>query len=570
MHTITLGEGITITSPAEPTVTYGSTGYYKNGTTITLTNNATGAPAGYQYGYSVSAGTLSGSTLIMPAADVTISLALAAIDWATESTGDADNPYMIYNKDQLDLLAHRVNSGTGDEYAASGYSGKYFRLANDIAYTYTKAWNEATTEDDNNYEPIGYYDGENNRYFQGDFDGAGHTISGIRIHINSDRSFYQGIFGLTDGANIHGLRLANARITGYVWTGGIVGDNQGTVTDCHVANNVCIHTDQTDAWYHGGIAGENSGTVERCTSAATLTIPTDATDRRYYGAIAGNNSGTLRDNLAIGATVPATSNNTHGAIVGNESGTLQRNYYTACTVAGTENATGVGCQNYDVTTNDGAVPYMTVTVAPAGYGTLYDSRIDLTLPAGVKARIVTDRGDSEGTLSYETIADGDTDTKTIPAGTAVMLCSAEAAAAGEDRSYQLPLLPPTTDSRDFSTQNKLHGSDVAATTTGGDVYYKLTYSNNNDNFGWYWGAADGAAFTSPAHKAWLALSTASGNARAFIGLPDWDEATGITTTDLTDLTDSDGTWYDMNGRRLNAKPTAKGLYIKNGKKVIIK
>ena len=31
-----------------------------------------------------------------------------------------------------------------------------------------------------------------------------------------------------------------------------------------------------------------------------------------------------------------------------------------------------------------------------------------------------------------------------------------------------------------------------------------------------------------------------------------------------------GTWYDLNGRKLNGKPTQKGIYINNGKKTIIK
>jgi hypothetical protein len=31
-----------------------------------------------------------------------------------------------------------------------------------------------------------------------------------------------------------------------------------------------------------------------------------------------------------------------------------------------------------------------------------------------------------------------------------------------------------------------------------------------------------------------------------------------------------GAWYTLSGVRLNAKPTAKGLYIVNGKKVMIK
>jgi hypothetical protein len=29
-------------------------------------------------------------------------------------------------------------------------------------------------------------------------------------------------------------------------------------------------------------------------------------------------------------------------------------------------------------------------------------------------------------------------------------------------------------------------------------------------------------------------------------------------------------WYTLDGRKLNGKPTAKGLYINNGRKVVIK
>ncbi len=33
---------------------------------------------------------------------------------------------------------------------------------------------------------------------------------------------------------------------------------------------------------------------------------------------------------------------------------------------------------------------------------------------------------------------------------------------------------------------------------------------------------------------------------------------------------AEGNWYDLNGRKLSAKPTAKGLYIHNGKKKVVK
>ena len=56
-----------------------------------------------------------------------------------------------------------------------------------------------------------------------------------------------------------------------------------------------------------------------------------------------------------------------------------------------------------------------------------------------------------------------------------------------------------------------------------------------------------------------------------------DETTNIKTTDFTDYTDSDGAWYDLQGRRIESSKFKvqssklnKGIYIVNGKKVIIK
>lgn len=197
-----------------------------------------------------------------------------------------------------------------------------------------------------------------------------------------------------------------------------------------------------------------------------------------------------------------------------------------------------------------------VALAPAGYGTYYNSVCEVTLPTGTVAYILTD-GSPSYTPTYVEIANGDDDTKTVPAGTAVMLYSASS-------PVTLTLNTATTDDRTFDS-NKLHGSDVATTTTGGDKYYKLTYgsaSGYEGRFGWYWGADNGAAFTSPAHKVWLALSAAS--ARTFFGLPG-DDVTGINS--LT-LSKGEGVAFDLQGRRV-ANPT-KGLYIVNGKKVIMK
>ena len=52
---------------------------------------------------------------------------------------------------------------------------------------------------------------------------------------------------------------------------------------------------------------------------------------------------------------------------------------------------------------------------------------------------------------------------------------------------------------------------------------------------------------------------------------DWGEGetTQITNTNFTNSTNSDE-WYTLDGRKLNAKPNAKGVYINNGRKTMIK
>ena len=47
------------------------------------------------------------------------------------------------------------------------------------------------------------------------------------------------------------------------------------------------------------------------------------------------------------------------------------------------------------------------------------------------------------------------------------------------------------------------------------------------------------------------------------------EGEGTTSIDNLNVNDNEATWYDLNGRRLQGKPSQKGIYIKNGKKVVV-
>ena len=461
--------------------------------------------------------------------------------------GHYKNPIVITTSAELNQLAQEVNAG-------NTYEDKYIKLGNDIAYNPdvldTDHNGDGTPE--SNYTAIGMYlkDGDLDiqRTFNGHFDGMGYTISGIRLNHNSGENTYynsyKGLFGyLGSGASISNVTLTDTEITANYYVGGIAGYAwNSSITNCHVTSSVTIHTVMDNAGSHGGIVGENYGTVSHCTSAVNLTIANGKTPGWDYGGIVGchHKDGEITDNLVLGATVPAARYCSNGAITGNNEGTLCRNYYSGCTVAG--KTTNVGSArwlpnvaNYevaDVTENDGAVPVPSATISKEGYGTYYISAADVVLPEGMKARIVT-ANEGDGSLTYETIADGSTSTKTVPAGTAVML-QTEPTDALQTISMTLAA---QTDQRDFSATNLLHGSDVAVETSGGGngaEYYRLSYDTNGKKAGWYWGAADGAAFTSAAHEAWLALPAGAG-AGGFLMLPSAGDANGDGKVDAADI-----------------------------------
>lgn len=198
-------------------------------------------------------------------------------------------------------------------------------------------------------------------------------------------------------------------------------------------------------------------------------------------------------------------------------------------------------------------------ITEAGYGTYYSSKAYI-MPKGVKGYTITG---NEGTslVMNEAYAAGDV----VPAKTALVV---EGAA---NKYYTL-----VAESTELTpTNNKLHGSDEAETTyvDGTDVkYYKLSYNNEGNNLGFYWGSEKGAAFTNGAHKAYLAIEGESllSQSRGF-SLADLVHGvtTGINTT-VKSATQSNFI-YDLNGRRINSlNGAAKGVYIMNGQKVLVK
>ena len=375
VYTITINaQDVILSSSNEPMVTYQGTDYWKSGQNITLEGGLNGTPTpGYQKAYIINGEALTENTFVMPANDVTVTVGEIHADWETANAGTEVDPYLIYFTDQLDLLASRTNNDP----TKHGYADKYFKLMNDLTYSY-----EGLDATESNYTPIG----GNTNHFYGHFDGNNKTISGIRIYKGGTSQAvddFQGLFGYMDYwyqheiGDVKNLTLDDAVITGNDCVGGIVGRLYGgTVDNCHVTSSVFINTVVDGTYGHGGIVGDltnHTATVSHCTSSVTLTVAPEISNLSEYGGIVGccYSYCTLTDNFAIGATVPGlTGSYSNGAITGAVSyGILERNYYLGCKV-GSENVTpsSVGCGGYnvdpyDIIENDGAVPVFTLSVA---------------------------------------------------------------------------------------------------------------------------------------------------------------------------------------------------------------
>ena len=48
------------------------------------------------------------------------------------------------------------------------------------------------------------------------------------------------------------------------------------------------------------------------------------------------------------------------------------------------------------------------------------------------------------------------------------------------------------------------------------------------------------------------------------------QTTGIGRTDFTDITERADAWYTVNGVKLSGMPRTRGIYVKNGKKIVVK
>ena len=277
------------------------------------------------------------SNLTLPNSNLEIQTAWDG-ETVTEPAQDSEGVYLITSPDEL--IWYQKNAALTSS----------ARLMSDIRI------NEENDENAYNWTPIGV---NSSKAFTGDFDGNGHTISGLYISVTGSNA---GVFGYVGtGGSIHDLTVDDTIVLANngSYIGAVVGDLKGTIDNCHVTNTVAINGKS----YVGGIVGEldNGGAVHQCSNAGTVIASADnaggiagriysnasnaltdsvntgnVTAARYAGGIAGTlyNNGTVENVYSTGK-VTATNMYAGGLIGDFRYGTVKNAYTTSSLDAST-------------------------------------------------------------------------------------------------------------------------------------------------------------------------------------------------------------------------------------------
>ena len=186
-----------------------------------------------------------------------------------------------------------------------------------------------------------------------------------------------------------------------------------------------------------------------------------------------------------------------------------------------------------------------ITLSSVGKGTYCSSSdLDFTGISDVKAYIASGYNYSTGSILLTRVYQ-------VPAGTGLML-------VGKAGTYQVPHTASS-----YTYVNMLKGITTAQPVpTTSDGYTNYILMNGADGVLFYKSSGSGNL---GANRAYLQIPTRDAGSREVVSFEFDDEATGISSQ--TEAEPSDERLYNLNGLRV--KQPAKGIYIRNGKKIVI-
>ena len=191
-----------------------------------------------------------------------------------------------------------------------------------------------------------------------------------------------------------------------------------------------------------------------------------------------------------------------------------------------------------------------VTVGAGEFATFYKDENLYTEDEDAELYTITSVTDTEAVLSDKI--------DVVAAGTPMLIFNKGTEA---NTFLLIPTTDKTPDNVTAATQfvGTLEATTIPASTTGAD-----NYALNGYAFVWVKTAIEVGA-----NKCWLHIASQPAAARAMTrSIVGGNGTTGIDAIENVTI-DNEG-WYDLQGRKLQAKPNRGGIYIHNGKKVVVR
>ena len=188
---------------------------------------------------------------------------------------------------------------------------------------------------------------------------------------------------------------------------------------------------------------------------------------------------------------------------------------------------------------------------------------EIEVPAGEYVTYYKDENlyEEDPDVKLYTISSVSTTAATLSSEIAIAPASTPILVYNGGQEAKTVLLIPTVDAADNVQAATAFKGTLTATTIPASTSTKSNYALNGKQFVWVKEALPVAA-----NKCWLEIPNSANAAPAMTIV--FGEATGIGVIDNGQRTSGD--WYDLNGRKLEGRPTKKGVYINNGRKVVIK
>ena len=154
--------------------------------------------------------------------------------------------------------------------------------------------------------------------FNGTLDGNGHSIIGLHFEISDPDVIYMGLFGRIGSEGVvkdliisrisdssqDGLRAVAGNNDGTRNIGTIAGVNHGVILNCRSDVGIACYARDIDG---GGIAGENAGLIKNCVFTGAV-VGGNYTDVRVGGIVGDNENGGRLQNCLTNTTITGGSN----------------------------------------------------------------------------------------------------------------------------------------------------------------------------------------------------------------------------------------------------------------------